>query len=747
MAPSPPQSDERRSPPSATSPATGETLASRTAEELLARWWHALESWERANPQLAYSAFLLTFFSLALWSRYRYIFGDYTYTFGSGDAHAILTKAVLLREGVFRASPELVPVAELFDQPPLIPLVFAGFSFVTSLPLQLAPFVIVPVLTSLALLAFFDLVRRTFDLATAIISTGLLAIMPSVSFASTEPEKAPFVLSFSVFALWLLVCSKTRPSLLPVAGLFLGLAVFSHTTGYFFIPVFVLSYFAQHGLSRRSALDRRFLLSLAAPALFVATYFVLAKLGAPSATNVAGESAGSGLLPAFVQTYVDVLTNLLRGGITERAWNLYFEAIRSQLTTPIYIASIIGLAISVIMMIRSRRLQMLPIVLWMVIVTIGFAAQFPASSHGSRYPYYVVPAFLVLAAFFLVTAFQWLTARPLPRPVVRLAIASLVIAIIGLPAVTFTTASSPGLRDLYGGHRDLANYITSEGLLDDGSHILYLGWPSITAYLLESDITYQDQIHSFGFGLRDLDEFTPDFIAANNIRYYADNHIANDGFDSSDVVMANLLPHFRMRQLGRFERRMGNYITLYELEALSPAYEEALGDQLDIGIESLTANPSLLWEPGGVLPSWIPNGLVELEPLSDGSASAVLVRNFTQFGGIRQVFDASRLGGRTVTAVTSIRGAGSSPAQSAVLSLSREGEAPFSQTFIPLKAGDNLIALEVQLPEDIELLRLTVATGIEDDGDLIIRQVVLSPESLETLLDALPGVSSTSSGG
>ncbi len=705
------------------------------------RWANIAQQWVKEHSLLLYAILLLSLLALALWSRYRYILGDYTFTFGSGDAHLIMVKALFLREGIVQPSPELVPVTEVFDQPPLIPMMLGGISLLASIPLETVPLVVVPIVTGIALLAFFDLVRRTFDVATATISTGLLALLPRFSFDSTEPEKMPFVVSFAVIALWLLVLSRERRWLLPFAGLFLGLAIFSHTTGYFFVPVFVLAYFSIRGVSLRTAFEPLFLSSLMIPGMFVAVYFMLANLGAPTVTTT-GEVVTTGLLPGFVQLYVDVLTNMATGGITERAWNLYFEGIRHQLTTPVYVAGIAGLILAAAITIRTRRFQMMPVLLWMVILTLGFAMQYPASSHGSRYPGYVTPAFLVMAAFLVVSAFRWVLSGHRLKLLAAPAAIALLITVVGLPMFTYATASNPGLRELYGGHRDLADFVASEGILDDGSHILYLGWPSITLYLLEHNIDYIDQIHGFGFGLRDLDEFTPEFITANNIRYYADNHIGNDGFDSSDVVMAMLLENFTLTQLSKFERRSGNFITLFAIGNPAQFDEGPLRAHLSqLNAEarafSLTANPSLIWQGDNSLASWAPNGLVALEPQPEASNSGVLVINDSQFGGIRQLIDVSSLGGRTVTAIVSLRGAGEEPARSAVLSLSQEGSAPFSQIFVPLNPGDNLVILEGQLPADIELLRITVATGRNDAGDLAIQHVYLIPETLNKIIQAL----------
>ena len=172
------------------------------------------------------------------------------------------------------------------------------------------------------------------------------------------------------------------------------------------------------------------------------------------------------------------------------------------------------------------------------------------------------------------------------------------------------------------------------------------------------------------------------------------------------------------------------------------AYEDALQDYLsrpdsEAHAESLTANPSLLWETASSLPGWSPNGHVRLEPSEPGGTSGVLVHNSTQWGGIRQVIDARPLRGRTVTAVVTVGAIGSRPAHSAIVVLAREGGAAISAIHVLLESGETLITLEAELPEDIRMLRITVATGRDDDGDLAIQQVHLLPKTLDQIIEAL----------
>ncbi len=705
---------------------------------LIGLWRHARTT-ALTHQRLFSFSLLGGLFALALWSRYRYVIGDDTYTLGTGDAHLILVKALLISRGVLSPPPELVPVTEVFDQPPLIPLVFAGIHRLTAMPLEIAPFVIVPLVTSVAMLAFFGFVRRAFDLPTAIIATVLLALLPHFSFDSTEPEKAPFVVSFVMVALWFLMKSQERRALLLLAGLFLGLAAFAHATGYLFIPVFILSYFALYGVSRRSVFDPLFLGALAITALSIGAYWGLSQISASTGEQTGGSSGT--ILPAFVQTYGATLWDLASHGFTGSAWERYFQGIRQQLTTPVCLMAVIGFVVATGVAVGSRRRSMAPVLLWASLVTIGFAIQYPAASHGSRYPSYVAPAFVALAAYLCVTAGRLAAVYLRPRWLGRPAAVALAMAVIGVLGLQYATTPNPGLRYLYASHRDLANFIAQEGILDDGSHMLFLGWPSITLFLLEHDLRYIDSLHTFGWGSRDLHEFTPEFIRTNNIRFYAYDRTGTDYYDSARIMLEQLARDYRLVQLKRFQGPRGHAVELFRLDDCSRGCNAEVAAFLetpasDLEHANILRNPQLEWSSvAGVPWSWNMNGWVTLEPATaDGTQTGILVRSKREFGGVRQVVNVEGLAGKTVTAIAVVRAVGSQPAPSVVLALAAEGERPFAQIFEPLRAEKEVVVLESAFPEDVSVLRLTLATGLGGAGDFAIDRVLLIPMPLDDIV-------------
>ena len=517
-----------------------------------------------------FSPFALIF-ALALWSRLRYALWSYHDTYGSGDAHLILAKAMFISRGEWRPPIDLGPSAVLFGDPPLIPLLLAGFSRVSLVPLSIAPLVVTPILTIAALFALFAILRRAFDAPVALVATSLVALLPRFSFDSTEPDKAAYVVSFFLIALFFLYEAQARPRLFLAGGFFVGLAVFSHNTGYLFLPVYVLSHVALSRASARSLFDRYFVASLVIPLLFIGAYLQLndafdrggyvfqatettsvpAAAAGPVITPPPAVASGHRFVPASIQLYYDNITGLAKRGFHGSAWNLYFDAIRIQVSSPIYVLAIAGFVAATATVLARRRYEIVPLLLWMLLVTLGFAIQHPALSHSTRYPSYVTPVFVIFAVCFVVWLARLVTSRAGDemRPWYRTAILAPLVAFI---AFVYITAANPGVRELYAGHRELADYVTAHNTITDDGQLLYLGWPSATFYLLEAQPSLEPDLHTFGWGNVPLDRFTPAYLRDHNIRYYAYDHTGSDYFASADVMLAQLKRDFTLTRVQSF---------------------------------------------------------------------------------------------------------------------------------------------------------------------------------------------------
>jgi hypothetical protein len=535
--------------------------------------------------------------AVALASRLRYgVFGFHE-TFGSGDAHLILAKAWFISHGQFEPPAALGPSSEVFIDPPLIPLTFAALSKI-GLPIDVAPLIVTPAISIAGLLALYAIARRAFDAQIALPGVLLVALLPRFALDSTEPDKVAYVVSLFLIALMLLYVAhasrgRARALAFGGAGVFMGLSLFAHNTAWLFVPVFVLAHPALARFRIRALLDRWVVASLVIPLLFFAAFVaiessfqteryvpVVATAAAPASSETPpvafpAPEKERRIVPAQFETYWNTLSGLARGGFRGSAWNQYFDAIRAQVSSPVYALAIAGFAIGCWYVVVRRRYELIPLLAWMAVVTLGFAIQHPAASHRTRYPSYVTPAF----ALFATAAVVWLArAVAMRAPAENRASWAMIIA---LPLLVFVAASyvmheGDGLRRLYAPHREAAEYLTSNDLLSDDSQVLYIGWPSITYYVLDDEPEAEPWLHAFGWGRVDLRLFTPAYLQANHVRYFVHDPRGADYFNSSGQMLTKLERNYDLREVARLCGEDGKatcdsvYITIYEIIPKQP---------------------------------------------------------------------------------------------------------------------------------------------------------------------------------
>jgi hypothetical protein len=222
------------------------------------------------------------------------------------------------------------------------------------------------------------------------------------------------------------------------------------------------------------------------------------------------------------------------------------------------------------MVVMRRKYEMLPLLAWMLVVTVGFAIQHPSFSHSSRYPSYVTPAFAIMTAFVVMTAARWVAsfAARENRAMYAAAAAAPILAFI---AVTYIRADDPGVRRLYEPHVRFADYVAQEQIVQPDAQLLYLGWPSMSLYMLERDDGVSDSVHAFGWGTQNLDTLaSPQYISEHHIRYYAFDHTGNDYAYSAPQILDRLKKNFELQPVRTFcagdaSTCANVFVTLYEL--------------------------------------------------------------------------------------------------------------------------------------------------------------------------------------
>lgn len=516
--------------------------------------------------------------AVAIAARWRYI-TRYHDSYGSGDAHLMLTRALFISRWDLEPSASAGTASAIFSNPPLIPFILAGFAKATTLPLSDAPVIVGPLIAIAGLFALYGVLCRAFDhvfagggRSVAVIATVLVALLPRFAFDSTEPDKVIYVVSFFAIALFFLYEGQQRPKLFLLAGLFMGLALFSYTTALVFVPVFLLSHVALSRGDLGKTFDRWFIAACAMPLLFFAAYLALDATFAPTPAALTGEGArppaaapappvdapaapvdapsplapsdDGGLLPDQFDRYWENIKGLAGDGFQGSAWDLYLDAIRAQILDPVFFAAIAGFVLASWYIAAKRRFEMAPIVLWMAVVTVGFAIQLPAPSHSTRYPSYVTPAFVVLAVFALVWAARQVAARLELQPAYALAISAPFLAWV---AWSYASAPEQGIRPLYAQHITAADYITSENLLADDAKLLYLGWPSYTYGLLEGGAD-PEHLQTFGWQRVNL----ANYRFADGLQYYLYDDVNEDYFNSGAQMLKQIDTRFTKEQVASF---------------------------------------------------------------------------------------------------------------------------------------------------------------------------------------------------
>jgi hypothetical protein len=285
---------------------------------------------------------------------------------------------------------------------------------------------------------------------------------------------------------------------------------------------------------------------------------------APPATS---GSETDTFLPGVVEDYWRNVWDLAKGGFQDSAWDLYFDGIRGQVLDPVYFLAIAGFLLAAVLMVARRRFEMAPLLLWMMIVTLGFAIQSPAPSHGSRYPSYVTPVFVIMAVFAVITGARWIVGRMGTQPAYALALAAPFVAWAGF---SYLTAPEQGNRRLYEGHRVIAESIAEQELLGDEDQLFYLGWPSYTYYLLDGGVD-EGHLQAFGWRAGFADQLAnPEFVEERNIRYFLHDDLLDDYFGSSAQAKALLEAWYVLTPVESFctaasDSGCAGNVTLYEL--------------------------------------------------------------------------------------------------------------------------------------------------------------------------------------
>jgi len=498
-----------------------------------------------------HDVFIYIILLFAIWSRYHYIFEVYNYNFSSGDAYGLMLRALYFRNDVYTSN-----LRNLWGTPFFVPWLLSFTSKIFDVPLEYVPFVITPLVTCFAIIVLYLTLKENVNKVVALFTCLLLAFHPMFSFLSTEPLKAPYVVSFFIFSLHYLYKSKQNRKFLLLSGLFLTLSFLSYHSAIFFFVVLALTYLFYSRFTKSKLLDK-YVLGLIIIVLFGGIWLVLQKMF--TGTFKIGFMAG----------YVQVAKYNIIHGFPKIAGTMYINAIKRQITPLIFYLSIAGFLFGLWEVLKNKKMNLIPFLLWFIVVTGGIALQHPAASHKSRYPFYVIPVFLFFAGYFLTILLHFIARHRWQNKLQILAV-SLTVLIVAFTLLIYANTYVAHYRHIYYAHKEMGLFLDRNHFPDEGK-IMYLRWPSLIYHYYNGKIKNEDRQITFGWQKKpaQLDWITENFIKEQNVKYFVYDHVASDYINTAGIVFQKIKSYssIQLIKVKTIEdKRYGpRYIVLYKL--------------------------------------------------------------------------------------------------------------------------------------------------------------------------------------
>lgn len=449
---------------------------------------------------------------------FYYNITSYSYNYATGDAYDILLRSLYFKNNQYNLI--IHDYLNAWDQPIYIPVVFSFISTIFKIPLEKVPLFITPLISIIGIIFFTKIIREISGLSVALLSCILLVLTPIYALMSTEPLKAPYVITFFIISLYFFYKSEKSEKYLIGAGLFLAFAIFSYPiTAIPFIFVYAISYVARYGL--RKIYNKYFIISLFIILISLLFCIIFAKSNSYGGINQNVERISSSLIYIF------------QGHFENMAGMRFISATKHQISSPLFYLGFVGILLGLYMIIIKGREKMTPLMLWFFVISLVFALQFYSFSTEDRYTFYIIPPLLFFVSYFTNKILIHFKQKN------KVIVALMILIVVIYPVINFAQTSYPSyFRSNMELHKDVGIYLANNNLPEEGK-IMYVGWPSITYYLFNNSIK-EDKIVTFGWGRYNLDNIDKNFIKRNNVTYYLYLQGWSDYYNSSDIIFDRL---------------------------------------------------------------------------------------------------------------------------------------------------------------------------------------------------------------
>lgn len=465
---------------------------------------------------------------LILW-RFYYSFIVYNYTFSSWDATGYVLRALYFQQWFFDNWLDMLKSNvsdELFSTPFFIPYILAFFSLFLWVDLYNISFLISSLITTVGIIFLYYYLYKSHWFLITFLTTLLISVNSYISFYSTEPLKAPYIVSFFIISIYYL--TKIWSKNLFISLFFIGLTIFVHLTWIFFILSYIIIYLLINKKELKNYYNPVFISWIIYILFFIFTYKWLNVFFSFDINEKLG----------LEQWYWFASWEFLAfwSNIKNWWWNFWFlnfiNWIEGQVWTIIFLSSFIWILISVF----YKKYRNIFLLITILLVFTWFSLKWVASSHWSRYPYYVNWLFIYYFVIFIIFIFD-----KLKNKIFKIIFIIFIIITIFINTWFFNNYAA-WYRHQYKANKEIWIYIWKNINIDKDNKLLYMWWPSTTYWILKFNWIYNKDniIRYWWLTQENLNLMNIDFIRNNKIKYFLYEKTWSDYLKSFDFLQIQL---------------------------------------------------------------------------------------------------------------------------------------------------------------------------------------------------------------
>ncbi|MDP2940118.1 MAG: glycosyltransferase family 39 protein [Candidatus Omnitrophota bacterium] len=497
--------------------------------------------------------FIILFFHFLL--RWYHSWGVGSVSYASGDAYGIILKSLTLniyKEGYY-----------------LISYLFVVFKEITNTNLENLAFILTPIISAVLLLLIYYFVYKKFNLIAAFFASLMITLNPWVAMYSTDVSKEIFVIFFFLFSIFYLFKFKDQRDRL---DLFLSFILFSFGSLFYhsiflFLPIYLL--FLIMIIFDKQDIKKSFIKFIKYLIIFIFLFLIISgffyfyqEIKFKEGVNQK-ISEGLDTESAYYGNFLESQFFSMISAIAYDRDKLGYEALKNGLLNNYLFGESLFLILFCLTILFSMNYKnnLYIFVLLTIYIFLIISLQWTSSSHGSRYPQYIIYFYFISIGIMISRLINFKLTK---RISIFVAFALFIILFINLRPFEYTE----GLRHIYVPQLQVGQIMHDQNVTIDQNHqVMLMYWPAITFSIMrEYNLNDTDLLHPFGWGAVNLTSISSrEYILQNKITYFIYDHTGNDYFNSSEIVLENLNKTFDITLIQKTDRN-DLFVSIYQIK-------------------------------------------------------------------------------------------------------------------------------------------------------------------------------------